>query len=152
MSQGKYQDNRFDDALVQGAFEMIQSWQPQPFPTWVTCVPSLNRPELVQNFARSLAQMLNLPFVPVVRKVRSNNQIFFFCSLCSFFWGDYIRVFLLNSDSSDMRATFCRAECGLKAEVRSLYIMYCQFLKTLPRTRKGEETSQLTAQAKIYFY
>lgn len=71
--QGKYQDNRFDDALVRGAFEMIQRWQPQPFPTWVTCVPSLNRPELVPNFAQRLAQMLGLPFVPAVRKVRQNQ-------------------------------------------------------------------------------
>jgi ATP-dependent DNA helicase RecQ len=70
VKQGKYRDNRFDDALVQGAFEMIQRWQPQPFPTWVTCVPSLNRPELVPNFAQRLAQMLGLLFVPVVRKVR----------------------------------------------------------------------------------
>ena len=69
VQQGKYRDNRFNDALVQGAFEMIQRWQPQPSPTWVTCVPSLNRPELVPNFAQRLAQMLGLPFVPVVRKV-----------------------------------------------------------------------------------
>ena len=51
VKQGKYKDNYFDDALVQGAFDMIQRWQLQPVPTWVTCVPSLNRPELVPNFA-----------------------------------------------------------------------------------------------------
>lgn len=73
VKQGKYQDNRFDDTLVRGAFEMIQRWQPQPPPTWVTCVPSLHRPELVPNFAQRLAQMLGLPFVPVVRKVRQNQ-------------------------------------------------------------------------------
>lgn len=67
---GKYRDNNFNDALVEGAFEMIQRWQPQPFPTWVTCVPSLNRPDLVPNFAQKLADRLNLPFKPVVRKVR----------------------------------------------------------------------------------
>jgi ATP-dependent DNA helicase RecQ len=72
--QGKYRDNHFDDALVQGVFEMIQRWQPQPFPTWVTCVPSLNRPELVPNFAQRLAGKLGLPFKPVVRKVRQNQQ------------------------------------------------------------------------------
>ena len=36
---------------------MIQRWQPQPFPTWVTCIPSLKRPELVPNFAQRLAQI-----------------------------------------------------------------------------------------------
>jgi ATP-dependent DNA helicase RecQ len=60
--------------LVQGAFEMIQRWQPQPFPTWVTCVPSWNRPELLPNFAQRLAEKLGLPFKPVVRKVRQNQQ------------------------------------------------------------------------------
>lgn len=74
VKKGKYQDNHFDDALVQGAFEMIQRWHPQPYPTWVTCVPSLNRPELVPNFAQRLANKLGLPFVSVVRKVRPNKQ------------------------------------------------------------------------------
>jgi ATP-dependent DNA helicase RecQ len=67
---GKYEYNNFNDALVEGAFEMIQRWQPQPFPTWVTCVPSLNRPDLVPNFAQKLADRLNLPFKPVIRKIR----------------------------------------------------------------------------------
>jgi ATP-dependent DNA helicase RecQ len=74
VKQGKYRDNHFDDLLVQGAFEMIQRWQPQPFPTWVTCVPSWNRPELLPNFAQRLAEKLGLPFKPVVRKVRQNQQ------------------------------------------------------------------------------
>ncbi len=114
VKQGKYRDNYFDDALVEGAFEMIQRWQLQssptlvntsrtspllqgeggkipPFPcregglgelglpyprsiaTWVTCVPSLNRPELVPNFAQRLAEKLGLPFMPIVRKIRQNQ-------------------------------------------------------------------------------
>lgn len=68
---GKYRDSNFSDALVEGAFEMIQGWQPEPFPTWVTCVPSLNHPDLVPNFARKLADRLNLPFKPAVRKIRA---------------------------------------------------------------------------------
>ncbi|WP_017747854.1 RecQ family ATP-dependent DNA helicase [Scytonema hofmannii] len=70
VKQGKYQNDCFDDTLVQGAFEMIQRWQPQPVPTWVTSVPSLNRPELVPNFAQRLAEKLGIPFIPVVRKIR----------------------------------------------------------------------------------
>ncbi|OCQ99369.1 ATP-dependent DNA helicase RecG [Nostoc sp. MBR 210] len=73
VKQGKYKDNHFDDALVQGMLEMIQRWQPQPFPTWVTCVPSLNRPELVPNFAQRLANQLRLPFKPIVRKVHQTK-------------------------------------------------------------------------------
>ena len=71
---GKYENDYFDGALVQGAFEMIQRWQPQPFPTWVTCVPSLNRPVLVPNFAQRLAAKLNLPFHPIVQKIRPTKQ------------------------------------------------------------------------------
>ncbi len=70
---GKYRDNNFNDVLVEGAFEMIQRWQPELFPTWVTCVPSLNRPELVPNFARKLADRLNLPFQAVIRKIRQTR-------------------------------------------------------------------------------
>jgi ATP-dependent DNA helicase RecQ len=70
VKQGKYHNHDFDDALVQGAFEMIQRWHPQPFPTWVTCVPSLHHPQLVPNFAQRLAHQLQLTFQPIVQKVR----------------------------------------------------------------------------------
>jgi ATP-dependent DNA helicase RecQ len=72
VKRGKYETNNFDDALVEGTFEMIQRWQLQPIPTWVTCVPSFKRPELVPNFAQRLADRLELPFVPVVTKIRYN--------------------------------------------------------------------------------
>ncbi|MDY7023125.1 MAG: RecQ family ATP-dependent DNA helicase [Cyanobacteriota bacterium] len=73
VKNGKYRDNNFNDALVQGMLKMIQDWKPQPFPTWVTCVPSLERPELVPNFAERLAHQLKLSFVPVVKKIRQNQ-------------------------------------------------------------------------------
>lgn len=73
VKRGKYQDNYFDDALVQATFEMIQRWKPQPFPTWVTCVPSLKRPELVPNLAQRLAEKLGLPFKPIVHKVHETQ-------------------------------------------------------------------------------
>jgi len=46
---------------------------PQPFPTWVTCVPSLHHPQLVPNFAQRLAHQLQLPFQPIVQKVHQNQ-------------------------------------------------------------------------------
>ncbi|MFZ1025630.1 MAG: RecQ family ATP-dependent DNA helicase [Limnoraphis robusta] len=73
VKKGKYEDGNFSDTLVQGMVEMIQRWKPQPFPSWVTCVPSLKRPELVPNFAQRLANQLQLPFVPVVKKVGQNK-------------------------------------------------------------------------------
>jgi ATP-dependent DNA helicase RecQ len=58
---------------LEGAAEMIQRWQPKPSPTWVTCVTSLNRPELVPNFAARLAQELELPFIAAVKKIHSTS-------------------------------------------------------------------------------
>lgn len=68
--RGKYQNHHFDDNLVEAVVEMIQRWQPQPFPKWVTCVPSLTRSELVPSLAARVARRLNVPFVPVVEKIR----------------------------------------------------------------------------------
>ncbi|MBW4598896.1 MAG: RecQ family ATP-dependent DNA helicase [Calothrix sp. FI2-JRJ7] len=70
VKHGKYKDNYFDDALVNGVVDMIKRSSFQPYPTWVTCVPSLNHTQLVPNFAQRLAARLNLPFMPVVQKIR----------------------------------------------------------------------------------
>ncbi|WP_420094345.1 ComF family protein [Proteus vulgaris] len=40
---------------------------------WVCCVPSLKHPELVPDFARRLAQRLELPFVDAISKVKDNQ-------------------------------------------------------------------------------
>lgn len=59
--KGKYEDGRFDDELVEGCARMIEEWNPQPAPSWVTFVPSLRHPDLVPDFARRLARRLGLP-------------------------------------------------------------------------------------------
>jgi ATP-dependent DNA helicase RecQ len=69
--RGKQLDGRYDDALVSAAATLIRSrWRPTPAPTWVTCVPSLQHPELVPDYARRLADELKLPFIAGVRKIR----------------------------------------------------------------------------------
>ena len=50
-----------------------ERWQPDPWPEWVTCVPSRAHPELVPDFARRLAAALRVPFLPIVSKT-SNNE------------------------------------------------------------------------------
>jgi len=72
--QGKYHDDHFSDALVVACVKMIQKWNPQPGPTWVTCVPSLRRPELVPNFAQRLAAALGLPFHRVIAKTDARPE------------------------------------------------------------------------------
>lgn len=65
---------RFGDELVEAMAEMIRErWQPDPDPQWVCCVPSLNHPELVPEFARRLAARLGLPFMGAVSKVKDNQ-------------------------------------------------------------------------------
>lgn len=64
---------RFRDDLVRAAVDMIRErWQPEPWPRWVTCVPSNRHPTLVPDFASRLAEGLSLPFISVVAKVRDN--------------------------------------------------------------------------------
>ena len=74
VAAGKYETNRFADALVTACVEMITGWNPTPAPEWVTCIPSLIHPNLVTDFAQRLAVALNLPFVPCIKKIRKNRQ------------------------------------------------------------------------------
>lgn len=66
--------NHFSDELVAASAEMIRKrWQPDPSPEWITCVPSMNHPDLVPDFAARLAEELRLPYLPVVTKTRQNE-------------------------------------------------------------------------------
>ena len=60
----------YSDELVDALFELTRGKAPDPVPTWVTCVPSLRRPELVPSLAARFAARLQLPFRPVVSKTR----------------------------------------------------------------------------------
>ena len=66
--RGKYHDSKFADDLIGACVKMVREWNPQPKPTWVTCVPSLRHPDLVPNFAKRLAAALGLPFHMVIAK------------------------------------------------------------------------------------
>ena len=67
------QRGHFRRELIDAVAQMIQRWQPTPAPAWITCVPSLNHPTLVPDFAKDLAHKLKLPFVPAITKVRANQ-------------------------------------------------------------------------------
>lgn len=72
--QGKYHDHKFSDGLVTACLEMIRKWEPQPQPTWVTCIPSLRHPDLVPHFAKRLAMTLGLPFHTVIAKTDNRPE------------------------------------------------------------------------------
>jgi len=64
----------FTDELVEACVEMLSQWQPTPTFQWIACIPSDNHPDLVPDFAQRLANVLNLPFAPCIKKVRHNKQ------------------------------------------------------------------------------
>lgn len=71
---GKYRDGHFSDELVAACATMFRKWRPQPAPIWVTCIPSLRRPDLVPDFARRLAHTLGLPFHAVLQRTDARPE------------------------------------------------------------------------------
>ncbi len=74
VQQGKYQDGRFADELVQACAALIREWNPQPAPRWVTAIPSLRHPNLVPDFARRLADALRLPYHAVLKRTEQRPE------------------------------------------------------------------------------
>jgi len=68
---GKYQEGSFSDELVKASVHVIRDlWQPDPFPAWVTAIPSTRHPNLVPDFALRLAKALRIPYCTVLRRTR----------------------------------------------------------------------------------
>jgi ATP-dependent DNA helicase RecQ len=74
VADGKCGTGCFADELVYACMNMLKVWNPRPFPEWVTCIPSLNHPALVPDFAVKLADALELPFIPCMVKVIKNRH------------------------------------------------------------------------------
>jgi len=74
VAHGKYQADRFSDELVTACLEMLQAWSPDPAPKWVTCIPSLDHPNLAPDFAARLAGALGLPFIPCIENKHAKKQ------------------------------------------------------------------------------
>ena len=74
--EGKYERGEFDDQMVDASALLIRErWQPEPFPEWVTAIPSRRHPGLVYDFASRLARSLGLPFVAaLVRTAEAAEQ------------------------------------------------------------------------------
>ncbi|HEY4266863.1 MAG TPA: RecQ family ATP-dependent DNA helicase [Galbitalea sp.] len=71
---GKYTAGTFDLRLVEAAAELVARWAPDPYPTWVTAIPSASRPALVRDFALALSVRLGLPFVEVFEATGGASQ------------------------------------------------------------------------------
>jgi len=70
VKEGKYQNGYFDEALIDASLHFIKDvWQPDPFPEWVTSIPSHRHPTLVPDFARNLAKRLRVAYFEVIERV-----------------------------------------------------------------------------------
>lgn len=66
-------DGHFDVRLVDASVKLIlHRWQPEPYPKWVTYVPSKRHPDLVPDFAVKLAKSLGLPCINAVSIINNN--------------------------------------------------------------------------------
>jgi ATP-dependent DNA helicase RecQ len=74
--EGKYERGEFDDQMVDASALLIRErWQPEPFPEWVTAIPSRRHPGLVYDFASRLACLLGIRFVAaLVRTLEAPEQ------------------------------------------------------------------------------
>jgi len=68
VAEGEYVQGRFADDLVEACSLLLERWNPQPKPVWVTCIPSLRHPTLVPDFAQRLAGKLGLRFNSVLAR------------------------------------------------------------------------------------
>ena len=73
--QGKYDLGQFEDQLVEAAVGLIRDrWKLDPFPEWVTAIPSLRHPGLVYDFAARLAAALHLRFVRALSRTGESPE------------------------------------------------------------------------------
>jgi ATP-dependent DNA helicase RecQ len=67
---GKYEINNFSDELVEASTRLIcECWKPDPFPVWITAIPSHRHPELVRCFAERLAIRIGISFKPILVRI-----------------------------------------------------------------------------------
>ncbi|QZX99804.1 RecQ family ATP-dependent DNA helicase [Halobaculum rubrum] len=72
--EGKYEQGRFGDDLVEAAAAFIrEEWNPSPEPKWIAAVPSTSTEGVVTDFASRLAEKLDIPFIDRIKKVENTR-------------------------------------------------------------------------------
>lgn len=67
----KYQRGEFSEELIEASCERLTKFIKEQNITWITYIPSLNRPHLVKNFAKSVALHFQLPIKDAIIKVKN---------------------------------------------------------------------------------
>lgn len=73
VSKGKYTDHHFNVQLVEASAELLKDFVKEQDIQWVTNIPSLQRPKLVSEFAKKLADSLHLEYIEAIEKVKNNR-------------------------------------------------------------------------------
>jgi ATP-dependent DNA helicase RecQ len=73
LRQGK-KDGYFGPELVDAVSIMIKESSIMDDAKWITCVPSLNHPDLVPSFAKRVAESLNMQFINCVKKTKITKE------------------------------------------------------------------------------
>ena len=63
----------FRDELVDAVASMLDCWNPDPAPKWITSIPSLRKPNLVKDFCERLSRKRNIPHFQLIRKTKENS-------------------------------------------------------------------------------
>lgn len=74
VKEDKYDNGEFRNELVMAAARLINNWDMEDTPTWVTSVPSKRRPTLVKEFAEKLAKELGLKYYPIIEKTKDTPE------------------------------------------------------------------------------
>lgn len=74
VKEDKYDNCEFRNELVIAAARLINNWDMEDTPTWVTSVPSQRRPKLVKEFAEKLAKELGLKYYPIIEKTKDTPE------------------------------------------------------------------------------
>jgi ATP-dependent DNA helicase RecQ len=75
VKEGKYTDEYFSNELVDACYDLIvNNWIGKNSFNWVTSVPSLRRPTLVNDFAKRLANKLGIPYMESIIKLKNNPE------------------------------------------------------------------------------
>lgn len=74
VKEDKYDNGEFRNELVIAAARLINNWDMEDTPTWVTSVPSKRRPTLVKEFAEKLAKELGLKYYPIIEKTKDTPE------------------------------------------------------------------------------
>ena len=66
VNDGKYLEHHFPDTLLNPFANLINDSFSEDQITWMTCIPSLRRPDLLPDFMKRLSVTIGLPFLPVI--------------------------------------------------------------------------------------